>query len=70
MSCSMPPPGDHRQRYEVRFRRADNSEERIFGWCSDPTGGAFFESVLLNPSMKEPFVVDRSTGEVIREDKS
>ena len=65
---SMPPVGDKGQRYEVRFRN-EKGEERIFGWCNDPTGGGLFDSAVLMPSARDPFVIDRQTGEIVREEK-
>lgn len=65
----MPPVGDRGQRFEVRYRNT-TGDERIFGWTIDPTGGAFFDSVKLMPSARNPFVVDRATGEIVREEVS
>lgn len=59
MGCSkMPTVGYKGQRYEVRYTVLDSGEEKVFGWCNDPTGGALLESVNLWPSASGGRVVD------------
>ena len=55
--------GDRGQRYEVRFIEVESGKERIMGWTERSDGGTLLASAKLWPSARDPWVVDRKTGE-------
>lgn len=57
--------GDRGQRYEVRFFDRETGKERVMGWTERRDGGALLSSAKLWPSARDPFIVDRSTGEIL-----
>ncbi len=63
------PPGDRGQRYEVWVTVRETGAKMRMGWTNEADGGGLFESAKICPAMRDPYVVDRETGEVTREDK-
>ncbi len=61
-TCGKIKTGDNGQRYEIRYTDS-KGKQKVFGWANDPA--AFVQSIILNPSMNSPVVVDRRAHAVI-----
>jgi len=65
---TLPPAGDRGQRFEVTYAEADDPAgvRRTFGWAATMDGArAFTRSIDLHPSMRDPEIRDRMTGETV-----
>ncbi len=51
--------GDKGQRYEVRYIEVSSGLDKTYGWTQEADGGVLLASAKLNPSARDPYVVDR-----------